>query len=132
MAMRIAHRRWSPFARDTALAVLCAVAILICAPAALVIVAEPASAGQVQVLPSQQKPTVGNPPNLPQSQTVPGQSATIPMPPGSVGSNTQEIPLPEVFRGCWTGEVPEVDSITPLSPDATHIQWLTKSYTLCY
>lgn len=52
--------------------------------------------------------------------------------PGGPGSNTREIPLPEVFRGCWAGEVPVVDSMTPLSPAATHVQWLTKSYTLCY
>ncbi|HVC43680.1 MAG TPA: hypothetical protein VND20_02615 [Candidatus Binataceae bacterium] len=132
MATRIAYRRWFTSARGALAAVLCALTVLIGASATLVTVARPASAGQVQVLPSQQRPAVGNRPNLSQSQTAPDQSTTIPFTPGGAGSNTREIPLPEVFRGCWTGLVSEVDSITPLSPDATHIQWLTKSYTLCY
>ena len=86
------------------------------------------AAGQVQVIPSQQKPSIKR---LPQSQTTPEQEQTIPLIPGS-GSNTREIPLPEVFRGCWAGDVAEVDSITPLNPEANHIRWLTKTYTLCY
>ncbi len=48
------------------------------------------------------------------------------------GSNTREIPLPEVFRGCWSGTVPRVDSMVRLSPSTEPIGWLTKSYRLCY
>ncbi|MBF6561162.1 MAG: hypothetical protein IVW56_12805 [Candidatus Binataceae bacterium] len=132
MATRIAYRRWFTSARAASLAVLCAIATMLAAPAVLAALAQPAWAGQVQVLPSQQRPAAGHPPNLPELQTAPDQGATIPFTPGGAGSNTREIPLPEVFRGCWTGLVSEVDSITPLSPDATPIQWLTKSYTLCY
>jgi hypothetical protein len=94
-----------------------------------------AHAQQVQVLPSQQKPSVKN---LPRDQPAPSQSETIPtlpqqpMTPGGPGSNMREIPLPEIFRGCWSGEVAAVDSMTPLSPDATHVRWLTKLYKLCY
>lgn len=51
--------------------------------------------------------------------------------PGSQGA-TREIPLPQVFRGCWQGSVPRVDSIVPLDPMAGRTIWLTKSYTLCY
>jgi hypothetical protein len=119
MAARATHRRLIEWAR---VVVLIAASLMPC-PCVHV-----AYAGQVQVVPSQQKPAVTH---LPQAQTTPDQAQTIPLTPGS-GSNMREIPLPEVFRGCWAGEVPEVDSITPLSPEATHIRWLTKSYTLCY
>ena len=56
------------------------------------------------------------------------------IPPGLPGSesSTQEIPLPQVFRGCWRGTVPRIDSIVALSADAARTIWLTKSYTLCY
>jgi hypothetical protein len=94
-----------------------------------------ARAQQVQILPSQQKPSGED---LPRDQPAPSQSETIPsMPqhpamPDNPGSNVREIPLPEIFRGCWVGEVPAVDSMTPLSPDAVHVRWLTKLYKLCY
>jgi hypothetical protein len=94
-----------------------------------------ARAQQVQVLPSQQKPPVEN---LPRDQPAPSQSETIPtlpqqpVTPRGPGSNMREIPLPEIFRGCWSGEVAAVDSMTPLSSDATHVRWLTKLYKLCY
>jgi hypothetical protein len=51
--------------------------------------------------------------------------------PGPQG-NTREIPLPQVFRGCWSGSVPTLDSVRPLRPDAVNLLWLTKTYTLCY
>lgn len=90
-----------------------------------------ANGEQVQTLPSQQNipPPVAIRPPLGQQ---PGE--TMPHPPITPGSqgNTREIPLPEVFHGCWEGEVAQVDSITPLGPDAGRIVWLTKSYTLCY
>ena len=44
----------------------------------------------------------------------------------------REIPLPEIFRGCWSGEVAQVDSMIPLTQNALHVQWLSKLYTLCY
>lgn len=91
-----------------------------------------ASAGQVQTLPSQQnlpapRPSVGP------FGTQHHDELTIP-PPSMPGAQqgTTEIPLPEVFRGCWHGTVPQVDSITPLDPNAPGTIWLTKSYTLCY
>ena len=94
-----------------------------------------ARAQQVQILPSQQKPSAED---LPHDRPAPSQSETIPtipqhpVMPDHPGSNIREIPLPEIFRGCWAGEVSEVDSITPLSPDAVHVRWLTKLYKLCY
>jgi hypothetical protein len=89
-----------------------------------------ADAGQIQTLPSQQ--------NIPQSNDAPKPlrrqpGATLPKPrvlPGQ--GNIREIPLPQVFHGCWEGEVPRVDSIQPLRSDTGHIAWLTKSYRLCY
>jgi hypothetical protein len=59
---------------------------------------------------------------------IPGTPSQLPAPQG----NTREIPLPEVFRGCWSGSVPRVDSMQPLSPDTGRLIWLTKTYTLCY
>lgn len=86
---------------------------------------------QIQTLPSQQDippPQVTQPPALQQ----PGESMPHPpITPGGQG-NTREIPLPEVFHGCWSGDVARVDSIVPLGPDTGRIVWLTKSYTLCY
>ncbi|MGH7839939.1 MAG: hypothetical protein ACREQT_00260 [Candidatus Binataceae bacterium] len=64
-------------------------------------------------------------PNQDQESTIP------PTFPGTQGG-THEIPLPEVFRGCWQGSVPRVDSIVPIDPRAGRTIWLTKSYTLCY
>jgi hypothetical protein len=91
-----------------------------------------ARAQQVQVLPSQQRPPAGNvarnQPQSSQEQTIPSQPAM----PVNPGSNMREIPLPVVFKGCWAGEVSVLDSMVPLTPAATHVQWLTKLYTLCY
>ncbi|MGH7932556.1 MAG: hypothetical protein ACREQN_05245 [Candidatus Binataceae bacterium] len=56
----------------------------------------------------------------------------MPVLPGGQGSNTREIPLPKIFRGCWNGAVPQVDSLEQLDTSGGGIQWLTKSYTLCY
>jgi len=56
----------------------------------------------------------------------------IPVMPGGPGSNMREIPLPEVFKGCWSGEVAEIDSIIPLTRLAGRVHWLTKIYMLCY
>jgi hypothetical protein len=89
-----------------------------------------AHAQQVQTLPSQQNvplPQATPPPFTHQ----PGGESIPPMIPGPQG-NTREIPLPEVFRGCWSGSVERVDSIVPLGSSSRHLIWLTKSYTLCY
>jgi hypothetical protein len=40
--------------------------------------------------------------------------------------------LPQVFRGCWQGSVPRIDTLQPIDPDAGRTIWLTKSYVLCY
>jgi hypothetical protein len=93
------------------------------------------SAG-VEVLPSQQSPPPLPAPEPPpissqQEQTIPQRSIPPRLPMG-LGSNTKEIPLPKVFRGCWSGSVPAVDSIKPLQEGEPPIIWLTKLYTLCY
>jgi hypothetical protein len=110
----------------------CALFIFI---AALILPPErPLFAQQVQVLPSQQKPPVQNLPRLPapsQEETIPSMPS-LPAIPGGQGSNMREIPLPEIFRGCWSGEVAQVDSMIPLTQNALHVQWLSKLYTLCY
>jgi len=84
-------------------------------------------------LPSQQEQTIPQrtlPPASRQEQTIP--QGTTPRLPMGLGSNTREIPLPKVFRGCWSGSVPAVDSIQPLQEGEPPIIWLTKLYTLCY
>jgi hypothetical protein len=85
----------------------------------------------LQTLPSQQIPQAPPTPRpiMRQPAETPGSSPSqLPAPQG----NTREIPLPEVFRGCWSGSVPRVDSMQPLSPDMGRLIWLTKTYTLCY
>jgi hypothetical protein len=88
-------------------------------------------AAQVQTVPSQQNmpppPAASRPFSRQPGEALPG----LPKLPGQRG-NTREIPLPQVFRGCWTGSVPRVDSIEPLSSETGRIIWLTKLYTLCY
>jgi hypothetical protein len=92
--------------------------------------AAPTSAAQLETLPSQQIPGVQQtpPPLIRQSPENPAAPLQLPAP----QSNTREIPLPEVFRGCWSGSVPRVDSMQPLSPDVGQLIWLTKTYILCY
>jgi hypothetical protein len=87
-------------------------------------------AGQIETLPSQQVPETRttSPPITHQPGDMPGFPPQLPGPQG----NTREIPLPEVFRGCWSGSVPQVDSIRLLSQDMSRLIWLTKTYTLCY
>jgi hypothetical protein len=88
---------------------------------------------QVQTLPSQQIPEARptSPPIMPQPAETPTPGSSPFQLPGSQG-NTREIPLPEVFRGCWSGTVPRLDSMQPLSADMGRLIWLTKTYTLCY
>ncbi len=92
------------------------------------------SAGQVQTLPSQQNLPVPRPSVVPFSNQNQSQGEEIIPPPALPGSQrgTKEIPLPEVFRGCWHGTVPQVDAIVPIDPRAARTVWLTKTYTLCY
>lgn len=103
-------------------------------PAALLILltsfAGPARAAQLETVPSQQIPEAPTapPPIMRQPGEIPSAPSRLPAPQG----NTREIPLPEVFRGCWAGSVPRVDSTQPLSPDTGRLIWLTKTYTLCY
>lgn len=89
-------------------------------------------AANLEVLPSQQAPQLPVRPLSPPPM-APQQEETIPprLPQG-LGSNTREIPLPKVFRGCWSGSVPTIDSIKPLRPGEPRLIWLTKLYTLCY
>jgi hypothetical protein len=96
----------------------------------LISLAGSASAQQLETLPSQQipesRPTP--PPLMRQPAEKPPSPGLLPAPQG----NTREIPLPAVFRGCWSGSVPRVDSMQPLSPETGRLIWLTKTYTLCY
>lgn len=92
------------------------------------------TAGQIKTLPSQQNlplPQPELPPPGTQNQPQQNESTIPPQFPGTQGA-TREIPLPQVFRGCWRGSVPQIDTLTPIDPDAAHTVWLTKSYTLCY
>ena len=129
MAVRSAPSRLTPCAIRFTCALIALAIEFALRPANLV------HAQQVRVLPSQQKPSAEN---LPRNQSAPSQEesvpklSTLPVMSGGRGSNTREIPLPEIFRGCWAGEVPGVDLMTPLTAAATHVQWLTKLYTLCY
>ena len=68
-------------------------------------------------------------PSSQQEQTIPAHPV-LPLP--NQGSNTREIPLPKVFRGCWRGTVAAIDTITPLREGEPPLIWLTKVYTLCY
>jgi hypothetical protein len=93
----------------------------------------PVSAGQVQELPSQQ--TVPLPPRSVQPPVTRGQpnsEVTIPKKLPGLQNGTRDIPLPEVFRGCWRGSVSRIDTLDPIDPDAARTIWLTKSYMLCY
>jgi len=90
----------------------------------------PASGGQVQTLPSQQIPEPQ--PTPPPITRQAGENLAMPPKFPAPQGNLREIPLPEVFRGCWSGSVPAVDSLQPLSPDMGRLIWLTKTYTLCY
>lgn len=90
----------------------------------------PSRAGQVQVAPSQtQQSQIVKPDDAPSPR---GRSQGAFGLPTEKGSNTREIPLPVVYRGCWTGTVPRIDSMVHLGPSTQPVGWLTKSYTLCY
>ena len=94
--------------------------------------ARPGWAAQLETLPSQQTPeSHSTAPAIirqPAEPIAPGVPFHLPAP----QHNTREIPLPDVFKGCWSGSVPAVDSMQPLSPDMGRMIWLTKTYTVCY
>jgi len=89
-----------------------------------------AAPAQIGALPSQQIPSAHlTPPAIVrQPNEIPSSPLQLPAPQG----NTREIPLPQVFRGCWVGSVPRIDSTQPLSPERGRLIWLTKTYTVCY
>jgi hypothetical protein len=89
-----------------------------------------ALAAQVQTLPSQQIPETPRSAPLFRRQLPESPGLRLQLP--TAQGNTREIPLPRVFRGCWSGFVDSLDSIRPLNPDLGRLIWLTKTYTLCY
>ena len=93
--------------------------------------ASPGLAAQLETLPSQQIPEAR--PTAPAIIRQPSQpSSGVPLQLPAPQHNTREIPLPDVFKGCWSGSVPTVDSMQPLSPEMGRLIWLTKTYTVCY
>jgi hypothetical protein len=54
---------------------------------------------------------------------------STPVAPGE--QSTLEIPLPQVFRGCWHGVVENIDSLTMLGPPEISA-WVPKTYRICY
>jgi hypothetical protein len=60
-------------------------------------------------------------------QSVP-ETGSIPL---DENQSTREIPLPEVFQGCWQGQVTHLDSLRALSGQPPGL-WITKTYHLCY
>ncbi len=92
-----------------------------------IVAARPIEAAQV-TLPNQQSGASGTleiPPPAPQG----AQPAPTAIAPG--GQSTLEIPLPQVFRGCWTGVVADIDSLKMYSPPEIS-QWVPKTYRICY
>ena len=68
-----------------------------------------------------------------QPAPAPGGEATpSAQPPIAPGSQLLEIPVPEVFRGCWQGTVTTLDSRTRLSSWLPLSVWLPKSYKMCF
>ena len=63
-----------------------------------------------------------------QSQTA-GSSEPAPLP---ESSQLLEIPIPEVFRGCWESTVDRLDSRTMLSGWILFTYWMPKSYKMCF
>jgi hypothetical protein len=104
----------------------------------------PANQNQPYIPPRQPPPNVPYAPDngdtiqlLPQlTQPAPAQQpppAPVPPPVKVAPMTAQEVPaLPEVFRGCWQGEVNQLDWIRR-EPGAPKIGfWTPKTYKLCY
>jgi hypothetical protein len=51
--------------------------------------------------------------------------------PPSPMEETQPI-LPDIFRGCWRGEVDNLDAILPMPGGARLGTWTPKTYRICY
>jgi hypothetical protein len=94
--------------------------------------ARPGLAAHLETLPSQEIPEAH--PTAPAIIRQPAETPTpgVPLQLPAPQHNTREIPLPDVFKGCWSGSVPTVDSMQPLGPDMGRLIWLTKTYTICY
>jgi len=96
----------------------------------LAVIAASALGAEVQTLPSQQVPEIrGTPPPITRQS---GENLSIPPRLPLPQNNSREIPLPEIFRGCWSGTVSAVDSVQPLRAGMGGVMWLTKRYKLCY
>jgi hypothetical protein len=69
-------------------------------------------------------------PPIPQSGSRPPPALQIA--PGAGG--VLEIPLPERFRGCWEGQVAELDTRRKLGGfwPAWCLKWLPKNYEICF
>jgi hypothetical protein len=67
----------------------------------------------------------------PQQQVRPRPAPSANVIPRSPGAQTLEIPLPEVFRGCWQGVVRYIDSQAQLAPPIIG-GWIPKTYRICY
>jgi len=60
------------------------------------------------------------------------EPAPPPPPPPPVQAYQPAEPLPEVFRGCWEGVVPGVDTLRRLPGAPPTGPWAVKTYRLCY
>ena len=67
----------------------------------------------------------------PQQPVRPMPAPSTNVVPRSPGAQTLEIPLPEVFRGCWQGVVRYIDSQVQLAPPIIG-GWIPKTYRICY
>jgi hypothetical protein len=71
-------------------------------------------------------------PSRPQPAASPPQSAQPYAPPNSAPITSQANPLPATFRGCWQGQVNQLDWIRS-EPGAHKVGfWTPKTYRLCY
>jgi len=67
-----------------------------------------------------------------QEETIEREEPAPPPPPPPVQSYQPAEPLPEVFRGCWEGVVPAVDTLRRLPGAPPTGPWAAKTYRLCY
>jgi hypothetical protein len=117
--------------------------------ALLVLIASTALAQSTLDLPgAQRQPSITyRPPATPAPQYVPGSriqtipsrpmpsqaAAPPPLPvPATPSAPHAEPVLPAIFRGCWQGEVYQLDSNERLPGGASLASWTPKTYRLCY
>jgi hypothetical protein len=107
----------------------------------------PAAQQPIQITPrASRSPVPAAPPPVAPLQIAPSPAAQAPapqpaappqvaLPPAPVRAPSMQLAtpvLPEVFRGCWQGQVNELDSIKRL-PGAHKVGfWTPKTYRLCY